>query len=232
MPRLTKSERHQELGILARLEDKTLSEQKRGMLRHDLQRLRESAKARRHAKYVKSLEPRRDDYETEKDWEVAVELRRLDVMEKAAEKKFDSRLTSFSGLQNAERELRRISKRRKELLSQSEIASIGYELSELSKSMRTTKKTLNAPPKDPTPTVEQLFNSRSIAVCFHGEHSTEAKEVEYALENRQVDWRFWCLPVTKSSGSLIHLYPNRKAAEKLRAEILRNEPDPATIDSF
>jgi hypothetical protein len=233
----TKNESQQRREIRDRLKgDPTLSEKQRGKLRSDLQQLRETARTRekenaavtqaaKEAKAIKETKPpQREDFPSDKEWRTATELFRLDLLEKSCQRKLDSPRTSFSGLQNAGRELRKIEKRRAKLLppppeetgkTDDKIHAESF-LDQL---------------WNPNQSVESLFNSRNVAACFFGEHSAPTKGVEYELEQRNVDWRFWCLPIVKGSSSLMHLYPNRAAAERLKEEIKRNRHEKTVMNT-
>jgi hypothetical protein len=219
---LTRTERQQELAILEQLKDTSLSEQYRGRLRADLETLHESIKTRKNAKAngkpPDELPPQREDFSSDKEWEVACELHRLTLTAKAAEKKLDSDRTSLSGRLTAERELKRVAKRRAELLPpREEVPAPVQSVTEENRQNERLAQLCN-----PKKSTEDLFNSRNLAAYMYGPHSAECKGVEVELENRGVDWRFWLL--SENDSSIMHLYPNRPAAERLIVEVRRNRP--------
>lgn len=227
---MTRTERKQELAILEKLKDTSLSEQYRGRLRANLATLHESIKARKNAKAIgkpsDELPPQQKDFETVKEWNRATELFRLDLLEKACQRKLDSPKASLSGLQNAERELKRISKRRADLLPpREEIPAAVPSVTEEDRQNERLAQLCN-----PKKSTEDLFNSRNTAALMYGPISAECKGVEVELESRGVDWQFWCL--SENGSSVMHLYPNRPAADRLIAEVKRyRRPEPVTNTS-
>jgi hypothetical protein len=223
---LNRIERQQEQAILDQLKDASLSEKYRGRLRADLETLHESVKARKNAKAngkpPDEIPPQEKDFETAEEWSRATELFRLGVLEKACNRKLDSAKTSFSGLQKAGKELKRIAKRRAELSPPPETADPTVNEEER-QNARLAKLW------DPKKSTEDLMNSRNMAACFWGPHSAACKGVEVELESRGCDWKFWCL--SKNGSSVMHMYPNRAAAERLLTEVSRNRPEPVTNTS-
>jgi hypothetical protein len=213
---MTRTERQQEKGILLALQDKSLSKHQNARLRTDLQNLRdsarESAKARKAKKSIVNnvdevQAPQRKDFSTDDEFTTATKLHYLALSELAAKKKLDSEKTSLSGRQNAERELRQIAKRRKALQPIPVKEIVHIETSVYLASLED----------------EDLLNQRNVSACF-AEYLPDGKDtffaglqdIEAELDRRGIDWRFWCF------GGLLHLYPNRKQADKQVQAAKRN----------
>jgi hypothetical protein len=210
---MTRIERRHKLYLEERLKEE-LSEHVRGSLRAQLQSLRETVRARQQVRDTAKLQtqtpqpPQRKNFPSDKEWETATELFRLDLTEKACLKKLDSPKTSLSGLQTAERELKRIAKRRAAL--------------QPPKPVKETVQ-IDSPVDWDSIDDEELLNQRNVAAAFalfspddRDEHLAAQTEIEIELDNRGVDWKFWC------SGHLLHLFPNRKQADKLSGLLKRN----------
>ena len=216
---MTRIERRHKLYLEERLKEE-LSEHVRGSLRAQLESLRQTVRARQQARNLAKLQtqtpppPQRKDFETDKEWETATELFRLALDEASCNKKLDSPRTSFYGRQAAERELKRFTKRRRELQPPPPVEETVH---------------IDSPVDWDSIDDEELLNQRNLAAFFaesfitdRDEHLGALKEIETELESRGVDWKFWC------SGQILHLFPHRKKAEALIAAIRRNLPRPCT----
>jgi len=209
---MTRIERRHKLYLEERLKEE-LSEHVRGSLRAQLESLRQTIRARQQARDIAKLQtqtppPQRTDFSTDEEWETATELFRLDLDETAANLKLDSSKTSFYGRQAADRELKHIAKRRAALQPLPQVPATVH---------------IETPISLDSIDNEELLNQRNTAAAFadffpddKDTFLTGLKEIETELENRGIDWKFWC------SGHLLHLFPHKKKAEKLAQELKRN----------
>jgi hypothetical protein len=207
----TTEEKHRRKEILERLGDSSLSEQSKGALRSQLERLRETSVARAREKRRQSEErlavanlPKREDFAAESEWLEARELFRLDLTEKACHRKLDSPRTNLGARVEAEKLLQRIAKRKAELHTRMGPKAIPVSQTDL------TQSPIRRPHKSKS--VEDLFNSLGWAMGNFFPDAILAEEIKNELGCRGVDWAFW------RQANMLRFFPNRIAAENILEE--------------